>query len=76
MLDVIIIGKENLNEQVSVIDLGVADHLAQVIKINTDLGNIKLRNKKNREKEIHTKKTLKYSRIYYIMNHGRKFVVN
>ena len=46
MIDIIIIGKENLNEQASVIDLGVSDQLAQVIKINTDFGNLKPRNKK------------------------------
>jgi len=39
LIDVIVTNKDNSEPGVSVVDLGLSNHLVQVVKINTDKGN-------------------------------------
>jgi len=71
-IDVIVINKKNPELELSVIDMGFSDHLAQVVKINTSKGN--RRNKIVVRRQL-TNNNIEEFKTYYLRNNGTKYLI-
>ena len=71
LIDVIVTNKDNPKLGASVVNLGLSDHLAKVVKINTGKGN--RRNKIVVRRQLTNNNTEEF-KTYRLRNHGMRYL--